>query len=289
MASLLILAVAGCSSASSSSSPTAGASPAPSYSRAPAPTATGTPAPVGFTQQADGSITWYDGEGKERTVPEFRGIEPQLRSGKVIYNDARGEAAEFKPNLIVSGEQTGVFVARADIAARLIKSANTGDALEIPIFVDTRSIDDNENVIVSFSPDSGMASLSRMVIDLPEPADLLVYNPFNTGEAALVEGLSIYTYAVRTWSVDGAGTLLTPLLNSVVIYGFGSSAGHLDLTKNLSLAKQQRIGKKIATASAGEISASCTSADHTVSKSLRASENLLTDNGVPVGIIEVGS
>ena len=288
MAGLLTLSVAACSD-TPPSSPTDSAVPISSHTGTPRPTPTPTPAPVRFAVQPDGSITWVDGSGADRTVPEFRGLAPHLVNGKAIYTDARGLAAQYKPNMIVGGRQTGVFVARADIAARMVKSANANDALEIPIFVDTRSIDDNENVIVSFSPDSGMASLSRMVIDLPEPADLLVYNPFNTGEAALVEGLSIYTYAVRTWSVDGAGTLLTPLLNSVVIYGFGSSAGHLDLTKNLSLAKQQRIGKKIATASAGEISASCTSADHTVSKSLRASENLLTDNGVPVGIIEVGS
>jgi hypothetical protein len=289
MASLLILAVAGCSSASISSSPTAGASPAPSYSRAPAPTATGTPAPVGFTQQADGSITWYDGEGKERTVPEFRGIEPQLRSGKVIYNDARGEAAEFKPNLIVSGEQTGVFVARADIAARLIKSANTGDALEIPIFVDTRKIDNSQTVTVRFSPDNGLASLSRMVIDLPEAADLLVYSPFNTGETVAVEGLSIFSYYDPVRATDGAHALLSPLMKSVFIYGFGVSGGHVDVKKDFTLTATQRVGKKIATASAGEISASCASADNSVSTILRPAENLLTDNGVPIGIIEVAS
>jgi hypothetical protein len=128
-----------------------------------------------------------------------------------------------------------------------------------------------------------------MVIDLPEAADLLVYSPFNTGETVAVEGLSIFSYYDPVRATDGAHALLSPLMKSVFIYGFGVSGGHVDVKKDFTLTATQRVGKKIATASAGEISASCASADNSVSTILRPAENLLTDNGVPIGIIEVAS
>ena len=173
------------STAAAQPSPTATASASPSpVAATPSPTATptATPAPTEFVDHGHGHINWG-----ETSAPEFNGRAPELVGGKVTYTDGKGEVAEWKPNLSISGRATGVFVVRPDVVTAMTKQARDAGHFQFAIPVDLRGVDNTYVVRVGF--DNSFLSLPTMTIGLPggdTMSPLVEVNPYNEGYVVVV-------------------------------------------------------------------------------------------------------
>jgi hypothetical protein len=250
------------------------------------------------TKGSDGAIVWTDDDRIEHVAPEFQGAKAQLQGGKIIYLDTQGKIeAELKPNLAIEGTQTGVLEIRPDVASPLIKMANTGRSLAIPLFVDITPIDNGQMVSISFSNDGPLAITSRMVLSVPQSVEIVEFDPFNTGINLSTLG-SIVTYNIfdpsRTAAAQDRSMLGVPLLNALNAYGYGHEAGKLThIPKDggngtVYLTTSQVVGTELATVSVGAISVSCTSGDLKIVRPLTRAD-LLMYQGVLVGVAGLSS
>lgn len=290
LAALLALAVAGCSASSISASPTSIVTRVPSLSPsfAPTPTASPTPVPAGFTEQPDGSVIWLDGGGHQRTVPEFNRLKPRLEDGKVLYTDATGEAAEFKPNLVVSGEQTGVLVVRGDIVATMTQTVHDAGGYQFALPIDARSIPNGSMVSLRFDTISwGDGSSSpRAAVQIVDgnSAPLVQFN-YDRPYAILMPDHNKFV----VWQLFNQNNQKLPKSEIPkgheldLTYVYGTNGGRIEpkIKSGLTETADSPVGQDFGDVS-GEISIVCTSFNANVDYPISIA-NLLTSTGTPNG------
>jgi hypothetical protein len=158
----------------------------PTEKATPSPTEAPTLVTAGFTQNADGGITWKgpDKSGGEVDlgVPAIDGLQAVLKDGKVTYEAQAGNkygleagayAGEYQPYVSVEGKLTGGDVLEPQVVSQLIKDklatiSNPADKwiAPVPLNITDATADTDLNITftkgyhVEGMPDIGIASIS---------------------------------------------------------------------------------------------------------------------------------
>ncbi len=290
VAALLAMALAGCSSGQAtitpgtpSTSPSAVPTSRPTPAPTPPPTVTPTPRPTGFQEQADGTVTWVTDTGEVKQVEPFNGLAPQLKDGKVVYLDAKGEAAEFKSNLVMGGNQTGVIIARGDIVATLTKKAHGAGQFKFALPVDLSKIASGTTTTVD-ADDEGPAGLSEIAITIPQEADLVEFDPYNTGRYITVERATGVNYEINDKSLRLLPTDKVQPGKELLYTNILSTDNHLRTIKDIHT-ETLSVGAVLNAVSPGKTSIACYTLD--LGSATLTSGNILTasDGTTPLAIL----
>jgi hypothetical protein len=292
---LLAVSVAGCGSVKASPTPppasptvapaTATARPSPTVTPTASPTPSPTPAPTGFQQQTDGSLTWYTDLGEAKAVPQFNGLKPQFKAGKVIYLDAKGQAAEFMSNLKIGTEQTGVFVVRGDIVASMTKKAHDAGKFSFAIPIDLTT--QTGMVLVGSGDITLSPSVSRISATLTDPANVTEFNPDEQHRLTVPENGTVHFDIFDDLYVSDAPDIIAPAqrLDYVQVYSYGADGAKLtESAPDIQTPAKLAVGDHIRGVEEGTISISCFS--KTFVTVTVGTDNLLEYDNVPLAVAQ---
>ena len=210
--------------------------PAPTVDISPIPTEK--PHPVGFVNEANGQIGWWNEKGEHLTVPNLPYLEAKIQDGSVIYVaqtgneyglkvDGKTEVARFKTDVMESGARVGGLIVDGNIAVKLMKSSTY--TIPIPVAPDGQL---DIDYYTQTSPTQAYRAIS-----IKYQGETLLRNPIpnNKGIYCSVQ----FPWDGRTWSIfDKAGfsdsqTLSVPPINSIYLFGAGKPDISIDtLTKS---------------------------------------------------------